>query len=415
MSRFLSREWHSLCRMRTAVTLLAVVAGLSVIATLLPQKALESELASQWIQRHHLLGPAFDQLGLFSVYESWPLVLAATLMYVSLTNCVWTRGRAAYKRWRRGLHRNPQFIGEAGSLVFHLSFFVLLAGVLYNLAGGFAAYVNVLEGESVVEARASYDHVQEGVLFNPADHKGFEVKVDHFNAAYYANTTRPSDFVSHVEVIDRGRRAQESDIRVNEYLDYEGVKFYQASYGWAPVMRIYDPSGKLVFDAPVLCFGDATLSNCVLKAPASGPPGQQIGARMFFAPDAIADSTGVRAGTANLRNPVVDLAVFQGDLHSESVQNVYDIDVTAMHQVWSGGLIQGGSADLPGGYRVAFPRVERYTGLQVNEEPGLPIIYASFVLMVGGLLVRLWLRPLLEWRRQPPEVVTVSREARRVA
>ena len=206
---YLQREWKSLCRMRTAVLLLAVVGGLSIIASLLPQKALEPEFASTWIQRHHLLGPVFDQLGLFSVFDSWPLLVAATLMYVSLTHCVWTRSRALVRRWRRGLPRNPQFWGEAGSLVFHASFFVLLAGVLYNLAGGFGAYVNVLEGDSVVEARSSYDHIQEGALFNPDQHKGFEVKVDRFNAAYYSNG-KPSDFVSHVEVFDQGRKVDEA-------------------------------------------------------------------------------------------------------------------------------------------------------------------------------------------------------------
>jgi cytochrome c biogenesis protein ResB len=64
----------------------------------------------------------------------------------------------------------------------------------------------------------------------------------------------------------------------------------------------------------------------------------------------------------------------------------------------------GQSAVLPGGYQVSFPSLQRYTGLQVTYAPGLPIIYASFVLMLGGLMVRLYLRPLLEWwgrRRRP--------------
>jgi len=109
---------------------------------------------------------------LFSVYESWPLVVAAVLMYVSLGNCVITRGRALYQRWRRHLPRNHQFIGEAGSLVFHLSFFVLLAGILYGKAAGFSAFVNVIEGQSVVEARPSYDQIEEGLSPTPPDSAG---------------------------------------------------------------------------------------------------------------------------------------------------------------------------------------------------------------------------------------------------
>jgi cytochrome c biogenesis protein ResB len=69
-----------------------------------------------------------------------------------------------------------------------------------------------------------------------------------------------------------------------------------------------------------------------------------------------------------------------------------------MKQIWTGGLLEGQTSVLPGGYKVSFTRVLRYTTLQVTNAPGLPIIYGSFVLMLGGLLVRLYLRPALEWR-----------------
>src|SRR5258708_36475665 len=225
------REWRTLARMRTAIILLAIIAGLSIIATLLPQKALQPEKASAYLQIHQQLGPLWDRLGLFSVYESWPLVIAALLMYTSLTNCVYTRGRALYRRWRRGLPRNHQFIGEAGSLVFHLSFFVLLFGVLYGKAAGFSAFVNVIEGQSVVEARPSYDQIEEGLLFGAGQHQGYEVRVDSFNASYYANG-KPQEFVSQVEVFDGGRKVMHKDIPANDYLEYRHSKFYPASYGW---------------------------------------------------------------------------------------------------------------------------------------------------------------------------------------
>ncbi|MFY9613852.1 MAG: cytochrome c biogenesis protein ResB [Candidatus Dormiibacterota bacterium] len=391
-------EWRSLSRMRTAVILLAIVAGLSIVATELPQRAIQPERASGWIQAHALLGPWFDRLGFFAVYESWPLIAAVVLMYVSLGNCVITRGMALYRRWRKKLPRNPQFLGEAGSLVFHLSFFVLLFGVLFNLAAGFTAFVNVVEGDSVVEARPSYDQIEEGVLFNPSAHRGFEVRVDKFNATYY-NDGRPSDFVSHTEVFDQGKKVAEKDIRVNEYLAYDDVKFYQANYGWAPVIQVYDPAGKLIYDQPVVFFGDPQLSNGVMKVPAAGPPGQQLGARMFFVPDLQGGGQDTRAGTANPNNPAISMILFQGDLHANRVQNVYDLDVSQMKTLWQGGLLLGQTVQVPGGYRVSFARLARYTGLQATYAPGLPIIYGAFVLMLGGLLVRLYLRPVLEWQQ----------------
>jgi cytochrome c biogenesis protein len=394
------REWKTLARMRTAVILLAIIGGLSIVATLLPQRALQPEKASIYLQSHQLLGPIWDRLGLFSVYESWPLLAAAVLMYTSLSNCVLTRGRALYRRWRMHLPRNHQFIGEAGSLAFHLSFFVLLFGILYGKAAGFTAFVNVIEGQSVVEARPSYDQVEEGLLFSATQHKGYEVHVDSFNATYYGNNGKPKDFVSHVEVLDQGRRVTEKDIRVNQYLEYQGVKFYQASYGWAPVIQVSDPGGKNVFDGPIIFFGDPQLSNGILKVPAAGPPGHQLGALMFFAPDLQQGPSGSRAGTASLNNPAVTFRFFSGDLQADRAQNINELDTSRMSQVWTGGILVGQSADLPGGYRVSFPRVQRYTGLQVTNDPGVPIIWGAFGLMLGGLMVRLYLDPLLKMREE---------------
>ena len=294
--------------------------------------------------------------------------------------------------------------------MFHLSFFVLLFGVMYNLAGGFTAFVNIVEGDSVVEARPSYDQIEEGVLFSSQAHKGFEVKVDTFNATYY-NDGRPADFVSPPRSSTGGKKVAAKDIRVNQYLAYQDVKFYQANYGWAPVIQVTDPNGKLIYDSPVVFFGDPTLSNGVMKVPAAGPPGQQLGARMFFVPDLQGDAQNATAGTANPDNPAISMIMFQGDLHADRVQNVYDIDVTQMKTVWQGGLLLGQTAQIPGGYRVTFARLARYTGLQVTYAPGLPIIYGSFVLMLGGLVIRLYLRPVLEWRRARQQAGVVPRPA----
>ena len=47
-------------RMRTAIILLGIVAGLSIIATLLPQRVLQPEKASAYLQTHQVLGPIFQ-------------------------------------------------------------------------------------------------------------------------------------------------------------------------------------------------------------------------------------------------------------------------------------------------------------------------------------------------------------------
>ena len=221
--------------------------------------------------------------------------------------------------------------------------------------------------------------------------------MDSFNATYYGNG-KPSDFVTRAEVYDQGQKVLQKDIRVNEYLEYKGVKFYQASYGWAPEVVVRDSTGHVVYDQPVVMFGDPRLALGVIKIPAAGAPGQQLGARVTFVPDVQGDPGNLHAGTANLVNAELSYLLFQGDLHSDRLQNVYDLDVTAMHEIDKGGIGPGQISPLPNGYTISMPRVLRYTGLQVTNAPGLAIIWASFALMLGGLLVRLYLRPFLEWR-----------------
>ena len=91
---------------------------------------------------------------------------------------------------------------------------------------------------------------------------------------------------------------------------------------------------------------------------------------------------------------------FSGDLQASRAQNVNELDTSRMSQLWTGGILLGQSADLPGGYRVSFPSLQRYTGLQVTNDPGVPIIWVAFGLMLGGLIVRLYLDPLLKMREE---------------
>ncbi len=58
----------------------------------------------------------------------------------------------------------------------------------------------------------------------------FTLKLDHFTAEFHPNTNRPSKFVSKVTRIENGGEAKVT-IQMNEPMRYEGLTFFQASYG----------------------------------------------------------------------------------------------------------------------------------------------------------------------------------------
>jgi len=58
----------------------------------------------------------------------------------------------------------------------------------------------------------------------------FTLKLDKFTAAFHPGTRRPAKFVSNVTRIENGGEAKVT-IQMNEPMRYEGLTFFQASYG----------------------------------------------------------------------------------------------------------------------------------------------------------------------------------------
>src|SRR2546428_8622239 len=69
--------WRELHRARVAIALLILLAGLSIIGTLLPQLPAEPRTAMDYVLNHPTTGPIFARFGLFDVFRSWVFILPA--------------------------------------------------------------------------------------------------------------------------------------------------------------------------------------------------------------------------------------------------------------------------------------------------------------------------------------------------
>src|ERR1700704_7020396 len=235
-----ARAWRELRKVRPPTTLLATLALLATIGTLLPQLPQNPRGVMGYVLRHPVTAPWFARLGLFDIFSSWPFIVVAVLMYTSIGARMFIRVPAAWRRAMDPTQRNRGLWAEVASIIFHGSFFILLVGVVFGKAAGFVGNAAVVEGDSFVEARANYDNLSEGKL--ASDHAGFQVKVDHFSATYWPSGA-PKDFTSQVRIYDGGRLVDTKSIQVNHYVEYRGVKIYQAGYGWGPTLRIEAPGG----------------------------------------------------------------------------------------------------------------------------------------------------------------------------
>lgn len=431
-----ARFWREYTRMRTAIFFLIGVVAIVAVGSFVPQEGTSDPAKVQaFLSNNPTLTSVFRwlQLPLTDVFVSPIFYVLLGSLYIALGACVLRRGRALLVRTVRRYPRTPQYWGEIGSWVFHASLFLLLVAVVWGKSTGYQGLVTLVEGQSFTETRAGYDQLQEGLLFN-GQHTGFTMRLNHF-AASYQTSGEASDYVSNVSVSDHGRAVETKDIRVNDFLGYDGVNVYQQDYGWAPTITVKNPQGQTVYSGPIEFFDEATQQGNkaeavgVLKVPdfnytipgASQPV--QIGARIAMFPDARVipamgnsgiDPSLTQYGPGGLapRNPVMEFQMYVGDLglNNGRAQDVNVLDTDKMQPYFSDAHVVaiplGGSYTfaMPGAngqqlpFTVSFSKLQQYSLFQVNKDSGVPLIYTTFVLIMVGLLTKLYARPLLERR-----------------
>lgn len=459
--------WRRLRRMSTALGLLFSMAAAAIIATFVPQEPVTPQTVTAWRAGVDAAGqPAgpgtavsrvLDTLGFYDVFGSWWFTTLLVLLFVSLTGCLVPRYRAFAKvarrppaagrnlerlscrqtldtgldpdqalavadrvlrrrRFRRRLLAAgdspmgvPQLAAErghwreGGSLIFHSAFYLLLVGVIVGQTFGFSGQINLVEGRGFTDTRLSYDFPNPGRLFSLADHRGFTVTLDDFEASYHDDLT-PADYVSRItiEEADGGTRTEE--VRVNHPVRVDGVNLYQARFGMAPrvIVRLAS-SGRVLHDAPVVLTqveGTNQWSG-VAKVPVGGgarpdseAPLPEMALELALLPDAAQTAEG-RPFSASPRpdNPLLFANVFVGELGLDR-----PIPAPEMLRSWPDSAIvdtvalpEGQGIDVAdGAFTVEFADLPLWSGFQVARQPGRPILLAAAALILVGLVPSLY-------------------------
>jgi len=227
--------------------------------------------------------------------------------------------------------------------VVHLSVLLVLCGALIGSMFGFKGFMNILEGEATNE-----------VMLEGSDRSmnlPFQVRCDKFDVSYYDNGM-PREFRSDLTLIHDGKEVLKRELRVNDPLTYDGITFYQASYGamlrdveveladresgavrrliipfreWVNIPGTKDRAQILRFDEDFRGLGPVMV---MIISRAGGEP---VGARILI----------------------------DRDFHGNRVEN----------------------------YNVRVLRATRipYTGLQVKQDPGVWLVWLGFAAMLVGI------------------------------
>jgi cytochrome c biogenesis protein len=119
----------------------------------------------------------------------------------------------------------------------HTSLLVIFLGAIVSALYGFEGAANIPSGEAVdtlivfKEGKASNLRPAPGGLINEKM-LGFRIRARDFRVKFYEDYPgRPKAFITRLQVLEDGVPMKEQRITVNDPLEYNGVRFYQASYG----------------------------------------------------------------------------------------------------------------------------------------------------------------------------------------
>ncbi|WP_433274928.1 cytochrome c biogenesis protein ResB [Actinosynnema sp. CS-041913] len=397
--------------MRTALTLLFLLALGAMPGALLPQRSLNAQKVAEYIAENGWWGRLLDRLQFFDVYASYWFSAVYVLLFVSLVGCLLPRTWEYFKQMRakpvltpRNLGRLPHhaskelglgpeavvaqarqrlkgwrlvereeaggarsvsaergFLRETGNLVFHFSLLGLLVAFALGKMFGYEGQVIVQTGggQFCNSGVFNYDTFRPGLRVDGTDLNQFCVKVDDFHATYLHNgqaqTFRANIGYQSGADLDSGTW-RPYPLEVNSPLRTAGDRVYLLGHGYTPLFTVTFPNGVTRTGAtqwrPV---DDVTLAS--EGATKFDPPGvtdveqrrtSQLAITGLLAPTAAFRGELLDSAFPEARDPAVAVDVYRGDLGTDSGRGQSIFSIDR-NQVESGKLVKVARQNLKTG------------------------------------------------------------------
>lgn len=266
--------------------------------------------------------------------------------------------------------------GFWGPHVTHVSLLVIFIGAVYGHLLGSEGYTTIQENGRTQGYYPTGQQVKTPLGFDVAL-KSFTIKHD--------SKHNPIGYKSDLEVYDGGKLVDHKVIDVNHPLTYKGLSFYQADYGLSTlVVRITAPNGQEL-RIPYQIHQEDTAQGRTYSVAENTVTGFTLAGKKLtilvhkLVPDYMGEG---QNGTMLPLNPAVE--VMLNDRYPE---------YKGM-EAWTllGWMTESQTAKYKG-FTVTIEKIVSYTGLQVSHNPGLPVVYLGFGLMILGVILSLYMSP----------------------
>jgi cytochrome c biogenesis protein len=395
-----AQVWDFFASVKLSVVILLSLAATSIIGTVIPQNGNPGLYLRTY---GDLLFSIFNAIGVFDLYHSGLFRFLLCLLIVNLVICSVNRLRATWKiifpktpQFQAGRFKNAanrqEWVSDIsmdtlkkrygafvsghftvhrtdaagnGCVMFaergrwtrlgvyavHTSVLLMVVGGLIGSIFGFEGFVNVPEGESVGKITLTNQNAEKDL--------DFLIRCNKFNITLY-DSGMPKEYRSSLTLLKSDQELISQDILVNSPLKFGGVSIFQSSYGKIPgnsfTVKFIEKDSEIEYEKK------ASMGE---EIPLPGNSGVLV-VEDFKASFSFRGVTLENIFLCRLTNE-----------SGESENIILPVDFPRFDKMRGGKFI----------ISIYDVEYKYYTGLQVSRDPGVPVVYAGFLLMILGCYV----------------------------